>query len=1232
MTRHITFSCFFRSICLLIFGLWGGLFGEEISGFVSFCAAQHTATSIVEMWKEQNPDKIQNAQRSAAGRTIPPQSSLPLSNPVPSTTAPGIIPYTPTQQQFSQIPNGIVPNTPSANFPTPNFPTASAPTTSAPAGEILLANSDRIKQSHQLRDEITGPLVGNPRDPLSGRFCPDKHSTSQLSISPYDEMLWDACLNDICFVNPLVGWSVGERGVIWHTQDGGANWTLQETPISCSLKSVAFLSESFGIAVGGYSIPFTSQGRGVVLLTNDGGKTWSLQDSHQLPILYRVKILDPMRCLLAGESTEQSPSGFFVTADGGKSWNPSGNGKSAGWQKVEWMPDQKSFGIGLDGSVQLMRQTVCLSQIQPVGATRFRDVKLGENVETKAGAKDGVMGWMAGEGGAILFSQDNGIRWSTVSGKLPGAGAAQIDLNSIEVRGNNIWVAGQPGTSIYYSNDAGKTWLRSPTGISATIQKVSFVDDLTGWAIADLGTILNTKDGGKTWMIQRASGKRLAVLCIAGRPENLPLEVMAQLCGEQGYLGGSLLLFRPKNASETSGGINSFTRLERINEAIVRLGGNGVLELGPFSLDRDEMLTDHAKLVEQIQKEHDGKGLQQLRERFVAAIRIWKPEILITDGMDEKNDPVREFVLRETMEAVKMASDPTAFPYQITEWELAPWKVKKIHVSRNNSDSATKQTDKIETDKLGDVNLIPSRPLMRLGESLDELVFVSRGLLNREWTAQTPVIGFQTPFDLAPVPGRHDFFAGIDLVPASDGRRACVGSFADQWESVQMRTNQRSQVLGIIRATSKIAAEQGQTLSDVRLVSSAVELTRKIDTEMAIQTLLELGQKYETQGDIKSASEIYGTITSHYPHHPLSQRAYLWQLHYFSSAEVANHLIRGNPVTTLSMPLGDTGNTQNNQAANDLRFRIDRAILMGRHLEQFFPAALEDMPTRFAYCSALRRRGFVVDSLREYKSRGDLNNDDVWGMRARAEWWLATEDKLQLPATQQESPIPTIFAQFTQKKPKLDGFFDDKNDTGIWIQSKLHRFTSEKPRRRLNEMLKERETTNQSISPGQKREDLLLKESCSLGTQMMVLYDKEYLYIGLRVPRSPNFSYPPINEKPRSRDDNIDMQDRVEILLDLDRDYGTSYSLTFDSRGWVIDSCWGDLTWNPDCFVARHEDNDSWYIEAAIAFRSLSDTSPSPGTVWGIGCRRIVPGVGIECWNAENSFNLTEGFGFLVFE
>jgi photosystem II stability/assembly factor-like uncharacterized protein len=37
------------------------------------------------------------------------------------------------------------------------------------------------------------------------------------------QMRSDARLHDVCFVDPRCGWAVGDRGTIWHTEDGGRN-------------------------------------------------------------------------------------------------------------------------------------------------------------------------------------------------------------------------------------------------------------------------------------------------------------------------------------------------------------------------------------------------------------------------------------------------------------------------------------------------------------------------------------------------------------------------------------------------------------------------------------------------------------------------------------------------------------------------------------------------------------------------------------------------------------------------------------------------------------------------------------------------------------------------------------------------------------------------------------------------------------------------------------------------
>ncbi len=58
--------------------------------------------------------------------------------------------------------------------------------------------------------------------------------------------LQDARLNSVYFVDAAHGWAVGDRGVIWHTDDGGAHWALQPSGTVCALQSVWFTGDKTG--------------------------------------------------------------------------------------------------------------------------------------------------------------------------------------------------------------------------------------------------------------------------------------------------------------------------------------------------------------------------------------------------------------------------------------------------------------------------------------------------------------------------------------------------------------------------------------------------------------------------------------------------------------------------------------------------------------------------------------------------------------------------------------------------------------------------------------------------------------------------------------------------------------------------------------------------------------------------------------------------------------------------
>lgn len=80
-------------------------------------------------------------------------------------------------------------------------------------------------------------------------------------------------LTSVYFPTPTLGWAVGHNGVILHSADGGASWSLQNADrdagsdkAGAPLLGVWFSDPSTGFAVGAY---------GYLLMTTDGGATWT---------------------------------------------------------------------------------------------------------------------------------------------------------------------------------------------------------------------------------------------------------------------------------------------------------------------------------------------------------------------------------------------------------------------------------------------------------------------------------------------------------------------------------------------------------------------------------------------------------------------------------------------------------------------------------------------------------------------------------------------------------------------------------------------------------------------------------------------------------------------------------------------------------------------------------------------------------------------------------------------
>jgi hypothetical protein len=245
---------------------------------------------------------------------------------------------------------------------------------------------------------------------------------------------------------------------------------------------------------------------------------------------------------------------------------------------------------------------------------------------------------------------------------------------------------------------------------------------------------------------------------------------------------------------------------------------------------------------------------------------------------------------------------------------------------------------------------------------------------------------------------------------------------------------------------------------------------------------------------------------------------------------------------------------------------------------------------RLATASFHRRTGHLREARQLYQQIASGQPLGAWRQTARAELWF--------DSPRGRCPKPLLACPSHAGKPLLDASLDEP----IWQSAaKLE----------LKSQLGDDETWPATF---------------------WLAHDDEFLYLAAVCRHAPGVEYA-ASDQPRRRDPDLSERDRVELLIDVNRDYNSFYRLSIDHRGWATDTCWGDARWDPKWHIAAGSDGQSWTIEAAIPLSELSGDEKGTGAAWAVGVQRVVPRVGFQSWTQPASVaGQPEGFGYLTLE
>jgi photosystem II stability/assembly factor-like uncharacterized protein/tetratricopeptide (TPR) repeat protein len=995
----------------------------------------------------------------------------------------------------------------------------------------------------------------------------------------------DAALHAVWFVDRDEGWVAGDEGVVWHTIDGGATWERQPTGVRASLRSLHFLNPYTGWAAGREDLPGGASA-GVLLFTRDGGLKWQRVTLNALPGLHCVRFLDNKVGFVAGDGSDAFPTGLFQTGDCGRTWHPVPGPRCPAWLAADFTDEKNGALAGAWNRLAMLRQgRVVVVDEDTLGGRNLRGLHI-----------SGRRAAAVGQGGLVLLS-DNTMEnsWGVADLGLPREVSASWDFHTVYRTGNHIWAAGRPGSAVLHSGDGGASWEVQRTGQPLPLEAIHFADEKRGWAVGEYGTILSTNDGGKTWQPQRRGGQRAAVLFVHARSAAVPVDAVALLGHEDGYLATAVRL---QTSDPASAPLGKAAEGPRLAGAVRQAGGAAAELLWQFPVPEHLTRAEKAELVKSWDRLHGDRAADQLLRQLVLALRVWRPAVVVTDNPDLQNGtPLEALVVEAVQEAFNRAADAKAFPEHVQQLGLEPWQPVKLYAccpSRANAN----------------VTLDLNEPGRRLEATPRDFAAPAAALL-ADGSAPPPTQRHFRLLDskLAGAAGHHDLLEGIVLPPGGVARRM-LGEVPPTPPELAKALETRRNLQALAEAPPNGLVEPARVLA--QLGSSL----NGLPTDQAAPAAYAVANQYARLGQWVLAREAFLLMVDRYPAHPLSVEAYRWLIRHGGSSEARRrHELGQFLVLTKTefqshqtdVPIDNKVAPAGLHAGKDNQVEIQQTkmlTLLGQSAEtrRWYQGCLEIEPRLAAFgplyatdpsiqfcLQAARRNLGDFDTARKWYARFVSEHPDgPWREAAAMELWLGQRTG---PA-----PRPAIPCRSTETRPFLDGNLED----ACW---------QHKPaalRSAVGDTVKE------------------------YPTEVWTAYDKDFFYLALRCKHPADRYVAPV--KVRQRDADLRPYDRVSVLLDLDRDYSTFFHLQIDQRGCLCEDCWGDLNWNPRWFVAVQSDANGWTAEAAIPLIELTGDRVTVGQAWACNVVRVLPGRGVQGLSLPADVQpRPEGMGALIF-
>ena len=952
-----------------------------------------------------------------------------------------------------------------------------------------------------------------------------------------------------------------------------------------SYHDVFFLNQDLGWAAGDH---------GAVWRTKDGGLHWHLLETGCDASLRSIRLVDAHYGWTVGARilpyTSQTAATILRTQDGGDTW--------------------ETVAVELPG----------------LRSVRFRDRNLG---------------WALGDGdwlfpGGIFQTRDGGRHWQPIGTREVGpwlAGAA--------TRGRLETALHSDGTiltnGLTQKTAAGRGNLPRP-------QNLAIGDDGFGLLVGDAGLVKTSQDGGKTWSSAEPTGLHteqfdfqavamLDSLCwLAGSPgtrvfvstdwgrswhvantgDSRPIHAIHFVDAQRGWAvgaqglklatadggttwtsqantnrAGALALFHDEAAIPWEVLANYATSGYYVRVQLLKASRSVDHPFATASLgDRIHQASLAVGGSGRIPSPRVVTGVGSSHEKaIVRAIRTWRPDILITDDASLLKHPTSEQLGAATMSAVRLAGDSTSYIEQFPAG-LVPWNPRQAVVVTGHDAGSSQR--RVWTSKLV---MTFGATLAELGRDARRLVSSDVQLAPRSWDYEVVDLTQRRSTGRSPRP--------LEAVPP--GRRSIGDKGSLAGTSVRSLLQLRRHVDAMIGSDASAALQRDR-------LSQVLALAAGLDGDAAGSALYEMAVRLREHGQLSAANTTLRALIEHYPTHDCAAAgARMWLRHRCGSEWRRTALDTEAEVSLASSESSTADATKRSfdslipsdirqnllakgrdvRTASGTRQDDSQTLELPEIIRRQMPRLVADPEVQLQLGQIHRGNGDMEESAKQFRKLAVVKPASSWNSYAQAELWLLEQTG--------RSPIPLVDCK-PSARPHLDGLLDES----CW----------------------QSDSSVIELSRGQEL------DRPSTTTRVRFARDDQFLFIGLECSsfvRDVNQS----GNQTRRRDTDFSHLDRVELSIDVDRDYGSYWTLEVDSRGWGNDRFKRNAEWDPEWYIAPRQTEAGWICEIAVRIAELGDSPPAPGNPWAIRIRRRVPTTGTLAWPLSTDSG--ETFGWLRF-